>query len=138
MNRTDLQILADMRVRDAQVLIDAGCWPAAFYLAGYAVECALKACAARRFREYEVPEKDFVQDFYTHRFEKLLHISGCNDAFYQRIGKDPKFNEYWTLLLDWNEAARYNRTKTETDARRMLEAVSDPAYGVLSWLKTMW
>jgi hypothetical protein len=56
MNRTDLQVLAEMRVVEAQALLDADCWAGAYYVIGYAVECGLKACAAKQFRQDEVPE----------------------------------------------------------------------------------
>lgn len=47
MNRTQLQILAEERARDAEALLNAGRWSGAFYLAGYAIECGLKACIAK-------------------------------------------------------------------------------------------
>ncbi|MSU78452.1 MAG: HEPN domain-containing protein [Gemmataceae bacterium] len=46
-NRTQLQQLAQERVRDADSLLKAGQWSGAYYLAGYAVECGLKACIAK-------------------------------------------------------------------------------------------
>jgi len=75
MNRGELQILAEARVSDAEVLLQGMRWGAAYYLLGYAVECALKACAAKQFREHEVPEKTVVNDFYTHGLDRLLNIS---------------------------------------------------------------
>ena len=68
MDRSDLQVLAEARVVDAEALLEAGRWAAAYYLLGYAVECGLKACAAKQFNQYEVPDKTVVNDFYT----------GCN------------------------------------------------------------
>jgi hypothetical protein len=50
MNRRDLQTLADLRVTDGEKLVDAGRFSAAYYLLGYAVECALKACIAKQIR----------------------------------------------------------------------------------------
>jgi hypothetical protein len=47
MNRAELQRLAKERISDAKVLLAARHWSAAYYLAGYAVECALKACIAK-------------------------------------------------------------------------------------------
>ena len=47
MNRSDLQLLSETRVEDAEVLLRAGRWATAYHLLGYAVECGLKACAAR-------------------------------------------------------------------------------------------
>ena len=39
MNRSDLQKIADIRVADAKLLLDAGRFEGAYYLIGYAVEC---------------------------------------------------------------------------------------------------
>ncbi len=47
MNRIDLQQLARARLREAEALLNAGEWSGAYYLAGYAVECGLKACIAK-------------------------------------------------------------------------------------------
>jgi HEPN domain-containing protein len=43
-NRAELQRLANERIADAKALLAARRWSAAYYLAGYAVECGLKAC----------------------------------------------------------------------------------------------
>ena len=138
MNRTDLQVLADIRVADAEALLEAGRWAAAYYLVGYAVECGLKACAARRIREHDVPERSFVNGFYTHRFDELLRISGFVSFLIEQNSKDPQFRENWETLDDWNEALRYNPDVTEEEARDLFAAVSDPLHGVLPWLKTLW
>jgi len=42
MNRADFQQLADERISEAAVLLAASKFSGAYYLAGYAVECALK------------------------------------------------------------------------------------------------
>ena len=46
MNRSDFQQLADVRIDEAAVLFAQGKYDGAYYLAGYAVECGLKACIA--------------------------------------------------------------------------------------------
>jgi HEPN domain-containing protein len=43
-SRADFQQLADVRLKEAKALLDLGMWDGAYYLAGYAVEVALKAC----------------------------------------------------------------------------------------------
>jgi HEPN domain-containing protein len=53
MTRWDLQKLAEDRLLDAEALLAAGRWSAAYYLAGYAVECAIKACIAKLVQEYD-------------------------------------------------------------------------------------
>jgi len=46
-NRADFQELAQIRLRDAEVLLENGRFDGAYYIAGYSVECALKACIAK-------------------------------------------------------------------------------------------
>jgi len=138
MNRSDLQLLSEARVEDAEVLLRAGRWAAAYYLLGYAVECGLKACAARQFRQDEVPEKTVVTDFYTHRLDKLLGISGVKADLELRAGDDQAFQVNWNTVRDWSETSRYDHSTTEVKARDMLVAVADPTTGVLAWLKAQW
>jgi hypothetical protein len=66
MNRTDLQKLSRMRVKEAKALLDAGQSCGAYYLTGYAVECALKACIAKQVRRNDFPDKRTVTESYTH------------------------------------------------------------------------
>lgn len=138
MNRSDLELLSKARVEDAETLLKAGRWSAAYYLLGYAVECGLKACAARQFRQDEVPEKTVVTDFYTYRLDKLLGISGIKAALEARAGADQAFQVNWNTVRDWSETSRYDHSTTEVKARDMLVAVADPATGVLPWLKAQW
>ena len=76
MNRAEFHTLADTRIGDAKVLLDAGRHQAAYYLAGYAIECALKACVAKQIREHDFPDRKLINDSYTHNLEQLLAISG--------------------------------------------------------------
>ena len=41
--RRDLQDVANIRLREAKALLDGGFYDGAFYLASYAVECALES-----------------------------------------------------------------------------------------------
>jgi hypothetical protein len=41
MNRADLQQIAELRLQEARTLLTGGFPDGAYYLAGYAVECAL-------------------------------------------------------------------------------------------------
>lgn len=138
MNRNDLQTLADLRVGDAKVLVDAGRFSAAYYLLGYAVECALKACVTKQIKEHDFPDKQLVLDSYTHNLEQLLRISGVKAQFDLRIKADKSFEVNWTTVKDWTEAARYDNDVPENRARDLLNAVTDPESGVLTWLKTLW
>src|SRR5262249_32127022 len=55
--RSDFQQLADVRIDEAAVLLAQGKFDGAYYLAGYAVECGLKACIARLTSQDDYPPK---------------------------------------------------------------------------------
>jgi HEPN domain-containing protein len=50
MTRRDFQALSATRLREARALLKTGNPEGAYYLAGYAIECALKACVAKKTR----------------------------------------------------------------------------------------
>jgi HEPN domain-containing protein len=137
-DRDQLQQLAELRLEDAEALIASGRWAAAYYLLGYSVECALKACVARQFRTDEVPDRELVNSFYTHRLDKLLSISGAKSEFEARAKGDPDFERSWIAAREWNEVVRYDLLITESVARRLYEAVTNGKSGILPWLKTQW
>ncbi|MGD0298300.1 MAG: HEPN domain-containing protein [Bryobacteraceae bacterium] len=59
LNRELLQQLSEQHLADAQVLLEQKRWPGAYYLAGYSVECALKACIAKLTKVHDFPDTDF-------------------------------------------------------------------------------
>jgi hypothetical protein len=138
MDRTKLQQLAELRLKDAEVLLAAGQWDAAYYLLGYCVECTLKACVAQQFRLHEVPDRRLVNAFYTHRLDELLAISALKSAHDAQSTLDPKFKINWGTILEWNEATRYDIGVTEIKARELFDAVANTMSGILPWLKKYW
>jgi HEPN domain-containing protein len=138
MDRVQLQQLAELRLEDAEALIASGRWAAAYYLLGYCLECALKACIARQFRADEVPERKLVNSFYTHRLDELLLISGTKPRLEMRARSDASFERNWSVAANWNEAVRYDLLVTEAAAREMHNAVANSASGILPWLKTLY
>ena len=75
-----MRAIARARVRDAQALLRARRFDGAFYLAGYAIEVALKARICRTLRWSGFPEtsSEFngLQSLRTHDLEILLRFSG--------------------------------------------------------------
>ena len=58
--RADFKALADERLEEAKALLDEGKWDGAYYLAGYAVELASKACIIKNLLETDVfPDREF-------------------------------------------------------------------------------
>lgn len=133
----DLKTLSDMRFEDAEVLLKAGRFSAAYYLAGYAVECALKAVIAISFRAQVIPSQRFVSAVHTHNLAELVSLSGLKAALDAAKTRDPQFEANWAFVSGWKETSRHERLDPFT-AHRMLTSVGDPAAGVLQWLKTHW
>jgi HEPN domain-containing protein len=136
-NRTELQRLAQERIGDAKVLLAARRWPAAYYLAGYAVECALKACIAKLMKSEELPDKKFAEKCWTHNLKQLLDLAGLKVGFDAALKTDPDLLNNWNTVEDWNEGSRYDRT-TKAKAENLYEAITEKKHGVLSWLKRHW
>ncbi|HUT98202.1 MAG TPA: HEPN domain-containing protein [bacterium] len=130
---SDLKQMALDRVRDAQILLEARRYVGAYYLIGYAVECALKAVIAKRTRRHEFPEKERVDASWTHNFDKLFDKAA--------LGEGPANNQtaiYLATVKKWKPDSRYEPTKSKNEAEDLFEAVTHPHDGVLSWLRTFW
>ena len=80
MNRDDLRGLSTMRLREARILLANGEYSGAYYLAGYVVECALKACISKGTRRYDFPNKDKVSASWSHSIIGLVQIAGLQSA----------------------------------------------------------
>jgi HEPN domain-containing protein len=136
MERADFQRLADERLADAEALIVAGRPVAAYYLCGYAVECALKACIARLTKQDTFPPRE-APKYYVHDLTKLLDYSGVDVAFRQEVANDPDFAANWAVAKDWSEETRY-QVRERKAAGELISAINDNQHGVLQWLKRNW
>jgi HEPN domain-containing protein len=134
-----LQQLAEERVLDAEGLLNAGRWSGAFYLCGYAIECALKACIAKQTNLHDFPDKGVVNSSHTHDLTRLLDLAGLRLEFQRDTtpAANPTLGANWQAVRNWDESVRYE-LKTEPEARRLYQAVTDPADGVLTWIKKRW
>jgi HEPN domain-containing protein len=137
MNRSDLQRLSSIRVKEAKLLLDNDYYDGAYYLTGYAVECALKACIARRTRRYDFPDKRSVMDSYVHDLEKLVRTAGLQGDLAVKSQTNPRFATNWSIVKEWNEDSRYGDW-AKPDAEGLYNAVTERLYGVLRWVKLHW
>jgi HEPN domain-containing protein len=136
--RSDFQRLAEVRIAEARVLSAAGKWDGAYYLAGYAVECALKGCIAKRTKAEEFPpKKKIVEDYYSHDLNVLLKGAELEDERKVEAKANPQFQTLWAEVVKWNEQARYE-TKTQVEAESLYNAITDPTNGVLRWVRGHW
>ena len=137
MNRAELQRLANERIGDAKALLAARRWSAAYYIAGYAVECALKACIAKLMKSEEFPDKKFADKCWTHNLIQLLDLAGLKSDFDAAQLADRRLARNWETVKEWTEESRYIRT-SKAKAEKLYEAITDKKHGVLSWLKQRW
>ncbi|MGA3095931.1 MAG: HEPN domain-containing protein [Bryobacteraceae bacterium] len=136
-DRKDLQELSKVRLKEATVLLEQGLFDGAYYLAGYAVECALKACIAKGTQRGEFPDRKKVESSHSHNLAELVRVAGLDEARLEHAGEDPDFRNNWDVVRSWSEQSRYRRHRPES-AQMLLEAVGDRRHGVISWIKLQW
>lgn len=136
MNRQDFQRLALIRLDDARVLLGNNLYSGAYYLSGYVIECALKACIAKHTQKFDFPDKKTVMDSHTHDLEKLVKVARLDLDLASRRN-NLNFESYWSVTKDWSEESRY-RIASKQKAEDIYLAITEPNYGVLLWLQQHW
>ncbi len=138
MTKAEFQELAEQRLVEARALLDQGPWDGAYYLAGYAVELALKACIIKALLATDAfPDKEFSRNCYTHVVEKLVGLAKLEGARKAAMDADPDLSTNWGLAKDWSEEKRYHRID-KAEAEDLFAAIADAVHGVLPWIKTQW
>lgn len=137
MDRKDLQELSRVRLKEAKGLLTLGFYDGAYYLAGYAVECALKSCIAKQTQRYEFPDNKKVSESWKHDLPKLVILAGLKDVLRERSDKDGEFQTNWDIVRAWSTESRYRRNHPRS-AHELIEAVGERRHGVISWIKLHW
>ena len=131
-SRSEFQALTTCRLREAKLLLDAREWDGAYYLAGYAVEFALKACMIARLMKLDsFPHRNMVDDFYKHDLTRLFRTADLEGE----LKRDAAVAPQWNVVKDWSEQTRYTIGKTEREAVDLYEAIEK---GVLPWIMSRW
>jgi HEPN domain-containing protein len=138
MNKSDLEALVDIRVKEAKLLLDNNCYEGAYYLLGYALECAIKACIAKQVKEHDFPDKQLANVSFTHRLGDLLGVAGLKQKLQEKERTDEEFKLNWAVTKDWSEDARYEHTTEETLAKDFFRAITNEKTGILIWIKSWW
>lgn len=116
---------------DAIALLNAGRWRGAMYLAGYSIECLLKAKLMRMFGcsnlidlEEELQRRGLLASgatIFTHQLEVLVRLTNGLDRLRQDAVLWPLFN----IVNRWIPAWRYNpHPSSPEDAEDYLAAVN--------------
>ena len=140
MDRAFWRKLADDRVDDARVLLAGDRWSVAYHVAGYAVECGLKACVLA-YLETHIDiifrEKRFSEKCWTHELKALVELAALDANLEADMTGNPILRGNWGVAKDWKETSRYEE-KTEREARTLFEAVTNEPNGVLRWIRGHW
>lgn len=131
-----MQALSKARLIEAKALLKLGLNDGAYYLAGYAVECALKACIAKGSRRHEFPDKRRANASYSHDLRDLITVAGL-DGHFESALQDASFGDNWKIAEVWSEQSRYEKHGTQS-AEALVAAISDRRHGVVAWIKQHW
>jgi hypothetical protein len=136
MMRKEFQRLALLRADEAGILAKSHKEQGAYYLAGYSIECALKACIAKKTRRHQFPlGRDYVTKVYDHNLQELLKVAELQTILESEIRTNQALEINWGVVKDWNVESRYELTgRNGTD---MVKAVT-ARDGVLQWIKRHW
>ena len=138
-NKAGWRQLADERVVDAKALLDMSRWSCAYYVAGYAVECALKSCVLTYVENSGIIFDDpkFLAGCRTHNLGELVRLADLQAALGIAIGANPALGLYWEIVIEWSEESRYQQ-KTQIEAEALYNAITNSPNGVLLWIKLHW
>ncbi|MFZ1939904.1 MAG: HEPN domain-containing protein [Terracidiphilus sp.] len=140
MNRNYFQQLAELRLKEARALLAAELPDRAYYLAGYAVECALKACIAKMTQQHDFPDKKLAEKSYTHDVERLLEAAGLSELLKNDLAKNEELELDWETVREWSEQSRYDLFDGDpvgglATAQLLIDAVESEEGGVLRWIR---
>lgn len=138
MNRSALQKVSQLRRSDARALLVARRYAGAYYLIGYAVECALKACFAKQIKRHDFPDKKLIVDAHTHDLDRLVRLAGLQPELERACQRSPALELNWTVTKDWSEIKRYDGDISAPQAKDLYSACVARKHGVLTWIKQRW
>jgi HEPN domain-containing protein len=139
-NRVQWQQLAERWLVDAKVSLDNHRWSAAYYLAGYAVECGLKACILARVAatpEVIFEARRFSENCWTHNLLELVKLADLEAVRLADVAANRGLRNSWLVVKDWTEQSRY-QTKSHFAAKKLYSAIVDQPQGVMQWMRGHW
>jgi hypothetical protein len=140
MTRVKWQQLAKRWLVDAKCLLDGRRWSSAYYLAGYAVECGLKACIVARVGgapELIFEDRRFSEKCWTHEVMDLVKLANLEARRVADEAANPLLRDNWLVVKDWSEHDRYH-TVPHHKATSLYAAITDKKNGVMPWIRSHW
>ncbi|MFZ0277806.1 MAG: HEPN domain-containing protein [Candidatus Sulfotelmatobacter sp.] len=137
--RKDLQELSRLRLREAEALYKAHLYDGCAYLAGYAVELALKAriCRLLQLREYPLTG-ELGRAFKVHSLDQLKVLAGLSAKI--DVKKNKELFDNWSKAVEWDPEQRYDTPGkyNASKVKAILDGLTDKPNGVFTWLTKRW
>ncbi len=137
-NNVELREISKARLKSAEKLMIVEDWLGAAYMMAWSLECALKAVTCKTLHLQNYPEDKRTSDYFmTHRFDRLLIVSGMENVFSSRGDVDTYQN--WSdftgqfQTTDWPNM-RYdpNPQWTKSKVENMYTYLKDPQNGIIT------
>ncbi len=138
MNRNDLQEISKLRLKEAKLLLDNGFYSGAYYLLGYSIECAIKACIAKKVKRHDFPDKNLANESYKHDLIPLLKTAGLWQKFVKDMDKNASLDSNWANVKDWSVTTRYTANIAQNKAEDFYASYTARTYGIYTWIKKFW
>jgi HEPN domain-containing protein len=136
-SRSDLQSLASSKLSDAKFLLRHRRHSSAYYLAGYAIEFALKAAIARQMERHVLPDPKFIRDVYQHDLDRLVGLARLRIELDTDRKASARLNANWAIVSDWSVESRYELIDRVRSVA-MVKAVGESSSGVFQWVQQHW
>jgi HEPN domain-containing protein len=134
--RRDFQRLTELRTKEATALARGRNQQGAYYLAGLAVECALKACIAKKTRRHDFPaDAKHAGKVYSHDLAELLKLAGLESQLDKDMRSNPQLAANWGVIKAWRVDCRYETSGL--NGKDMVDSLESPD-GVLTWIRQRW
>lgn len=137
--RKELQLLAKLRLAEAEHLYTKKLYDGAVYLCGYVVEFALKARICKLLKLTNYPDSGEMGRFFrTHDFDVLKFLGGLTGDI--TVSKNKALFDNWSTATSWKPEQRYSPrgTSDQKRAKEILASIKDDPNGILTWLTKRW
>jgi hypothetical protein len=144
MTRTEFQQIAILRLEEAETLLVQGKYNGCCYLAGYALESALKAVICRQMDNddfFDVLKSETVRAFKIHNLKELIILAGLSRKYDDLRINNLILYDNWLIIFDeirWSEQLRYQTAMTQKNAENMILAINQPENGIFEWIRKYW
>lgn len=102
------------------------------------MECAIKACIAKRTNLHDFPDKQRADSSWHHNLGKLIETAEIKNDHDLKVSQSKEFFLNWNTVIQWKNESRFDVAIDQAQAESMFLGVTQPVDGVLPWLRTLW